>query len=223
MQNDPRFDSSVRDFLAITYFCRWQWICLPQPRLGSAAGDLCENPTGNWFHRNDTSTLCKDALEDMRLYVRMHLRTWDTILQAEKIFVLAAGTPQILRLALERLGGGRKKQWQVNEPIRVALAVAAIAAPLKIFDFVVDEVSDIELWIPLCILLDPPYKIQTCFGHFFHHLGCAHEILNDCAHKQWSGLLCVVKATRRKQEWKSVNRQSRLLPTPPVPRPIQCQ
>ena len=67
----------------------------------------------------------------------------DTILQAEKIFVLAAGTPRISRLALERLGGGRKKQWQVNEPIRVALAVAAIAAPLKTFNFVVDEVSDI--------------------------------------------------------------------------------
>ena len=69
----------------------------------------------------------------------------DTILQAEKIFVLAAGTPRISRLALERLGGGRKKQWQVNEPIRVALAVAAIADPLKTFDFVVDKVSAIKL------------------------------------------------------------------------------
>ena len=65
--------------------------------------------------------------------------------QAEKIFVLAAGTPRISRLALERLGGGRKKQWQVNEPIRVALAVAAIADPLKTFDFVVDKVSAIKL------------------------------------------------------------------------------
>ena len=69
----------------------------------------------------------------------------DTILQAEKIFVLAEGTPRISRLALERLGGGREKQWQVNEPIRVALAVAAIAAPLKTFNFVVDKVSAIEL------------------------------------------------------------------------------
>ena len=69
----------------------------------------------------------------------------------------------------------------------------------------------------------PPIQNTNMLWGFFHHLGCAHEILNDCAPKQWSGLLCVVKATRRKQEWKSVNRQSRLLPTPPVPRPIQCQ
>ena len=66
-------------------------------------------------------------------------------MQAEKSVVLAAGTPRISRLALERLGGGRKKQWQVNDPIRVALAVAAIAAPLKTFDSVVDKVSAIEL------------------------------------------------------------------------------
>ena len=58
MRNETRSDSRVRFRWRLHIFVRVDVGSVGKPRLeasgGNVAGDLCENPTGNWFHRIPT-------------------------------------------------------------------------------------------------------------------------------------------------------------------------